>query len=215
MASSSKASDLPQKMRAWTYSKRGPPSSVLLLSEVDLPKLSSPNDVLIKVSHASLNPVGAFLIAIIPAFVRNSPTIPELDFSGTVVETGASVRSDIKPGVPVFGSVPPLYYLRKHIGALAEYVVVPATSIAIKPEALSFEAAAGLPIVGITALELVKDAKIKEGDSVLINGASGGVGTLTVQIARSVVGQSGKIVAICSGQNAALVKELGADEVSI
>jgi NADPH:quinone reductase-like Zn-dependent oxidoreductase len=214
MASVNENPGLPQTMRAWTYHQRGAPSSVLALSEVPLPQISSPNDVLIKVSYGSLNPAGSVLISVVPAFVRKSPSIPELDFSGTVVKVGAAVRSDIKPGVHVFGSVPPLYNLRRGIGALAEYVVVPVTNIAIKPKTVEFEAAAGLGITGITALGLAKDAGLKEGDSVLINGASGGVGTMIVQIARKAVGENGKVVAICSAENAELVKSLGADEVS-
>src|SRR6195952_3243960 len=125
MASVNESPALPQAMRAWTYHQRGAPSEVLALSDVPLPQISSPNDVLVKVSYGSLNPAGTLLMSIVPAFVRKAPSIPELDFSGTVVKVGAAVRSDIKPGVEVFGSVPPLYNIRRGIGSLAEYVVVP------------------------------------------------------------------------------------------
>ncbi|KAF2434302.1 zinc-binding oxidoreductase [Tothia fuscella] len=205
--------DLPQTMQAWTFRTRGQPTSVLKLSEVPIPRITSPNEVLVRVFHASLNPVGSAMIALLPTFIRKLPAIPELDFSGTVIQAGKSVPAELGPGKAVFRSLPPGSCLRKGMGALAEYVVVPTSNIALKPERLSFEDASGLGITGVTALELVKDSKLKQGDSVLINGASGGVGTMTVQVARNVVGPSGKVVAICSAENAALAKRLGADEV--
>jgi NADPH:quinone reductase-like Zn-dependent oxidoreductase len=210
MASSN---DLPKTMRAWTFSSRGPPTTVLSLSDVPIPKINSPDEVLVRVSHASLNPVGSFLIAMVPAFIRKLPAVPELDFSGTVIEAGKSVPPELGPTKHVFGSLPPSIILKRGMGTLSEYLVVPRSNIAPKPEKLSFQDAACLGVTGVTAIELVKDSRLKQGDSVLINGAAGGVGTLTVQVARSVVGESGKIVAICSAENGALVKELGADEV--
>lgn len=83
-----------------------------------------------------------------------------------------------------------------------------------KPDNASFEQAAGLGVAGCTALLLVKKARLKRGDSVLVNGASGGIGTIVMQLVREVVGDSGRVVAVCSGRNLEMVGKLGANEVS-
>ncbi len=147
---------------------------------------------------------------------RKPPQIPDMDFSGSIVTIGSSVPSTrhLAPGVKVFGNVPVGQHVRQGKGALAEFVVVPAENVWLKPENLPAEQAAGLLIAGSAALKLVESSEVKEGQRVLVNGASGGVGCFVVQITKNLVGLNGKVVAICSGRNMQLVKGLGADEVS-
>jgi len=152
-----------------------------------------------------------------PSVLRSKPSIPELDFSGMVVDVGSDVPAsrELRAGVSVFGSVLVGSHISAGIGALAEYIALPATSVVRKPENVSLEEAAGFGVSGCTALVLMDSAKIQKGDKILINGASGGVGSIVVQFAKEAVGEEGKVVAICSGGNVEMVKELGADEVCI
>lgn len=154
---------------------------------------------------------------ICPSFLRAKPAIPELDFSGIVVDVGSDVPAsrNLAAGVPVFGSVLVGPHVSAGIGSLAEYVVVPATGVVRKPENLTLEKAAGLGVSGCTMLALMDRAKLEKGDKVLVNGASGGIGSMVVQLAKEAVGETGRVVAICSGANVEMVKKLGADEVRI
>ncbi|KAI8821344.1 zinc-binding oxidoreductase [Fimicolochytrium jonesii] len=207
---------LPPTMRAWTHINPGAPSTVLTLAPtLPVPTLLTPTSLLIAISHASLNPGGSILMALYPAVFRKKPCIPELDFSGTVVRVGEGVPAErgLKEGVEVFGSIPVGQHVGKGVGALAEFVAVEHTSVFPKPATIGFEEAAGLGVAGATALCLVDAAGLKVGDRVLVNGASGGCGHLAVQLAKNAVGESGKVVAVCSGRNADFVKGLGADEV--
>jgi reticulon-4-interacting protein 1, mitochondrial len=217
MTENALSSSIPLTMRAWTYSRAGPPSAVLTLSSnIKTPTLTSPTDVLVRISHAALNPGSSVIMHFCPFFFRAKPAIPELDFSGTLISSHswpALASRDLVPGISVFGSVNVPSHVKTGAGTLAEYIVVPATSVVRKPSNATMEEAAGLAIAGCTALLLIEKATLKRGDSVLINGASGGVGTLAVQLAKEMVGESGKVVALCSGRNASAVKDLGADEV--
>lgn len=152
---------------------------------------------------------------ICPMIFRAKPAIPEMDFAGTIVQVNQyiSETKSLNVGTEVFGSVPVGAHIRGGKGSLAEFVVLDAENVCVKPENMSLEEAAGLPVAGCTALALVEAAKLQEGMTVLINGASGGIGSMAVQMAKSAVGKSGKIVAICSKANIEMVKGLGADEV--
>jgi NADPH:quinone reductase-like Zn-dependent oxidoreductase len=138
-----------------------------------------------------------------------------MDFSGTIVSCGSSVplNRNLGPGTKVFGSIPVGQHVKTTSGALAEYVVIEHTAVVKTPEAVRMEELAGLGIAGATALELVKRSGLKRGDSVLVNGASGGVGHLVVQICRHRVGETGLVVAVCSSENVGWVSKLGVDEV--
>jgi NADPH:quinone reductase-like Zn-dependent oxidoreductase len=165
------------------------------------------------------------MMAIFPSIAYRYPAIPELDFSGTVVTPPAHAgehqdpvdSSPFKPGDLVFGSIPVGLHLRG-VGALAEYITLPPSTVAHLPsnpsisEADMLVQAAGLPVSGCTALALLKAAKLEAGMRVLVNGASGGVGSLVVQMVRRAVGEGGTVVAVCSGGNAEMVKGLGAGE---
>ncbi|KAF2681929.1 zinc-binding oxidoreductase [Lentithecium fluviatile CBS 122367] len=204
-----------ETMKAWTHSKMGLPSKVLTLDILPVPAVTTPTQVRVKISHCALNPGPSILMQLLPFLFRASKAIPELDFSGTIKEVGANVpvERDLAVGTEVFGSVPLGQHVKKTSGALAEYIVVDCAAVVKKPSGQSLEQVAGLGVAGCTALDLIKAAKLKAGDSVLVNGASGGIGHLVMQMCRAKVGDTGKVVAICSSSNLGWVKELGADEV--
>ncbi|KEF54332.1 uncharacterized protein A1O9_09498 [Exophiala aquamarina CBS 119918] len=207
-------------MRGWIHTSRGPASEVLSLSDsLALPTTQAPNDVLVKVRHAALNPAGSIFMRLCPLWLRNKPCIPEMDFSGELVSVGTSesvplLSKDrgLKPGLQVFGSIPVGLHLKGQ-GALGEYVVVDSECIVAAPQTLPLAEAAGLPIAGCTALSLLDGADLKNGQKVLINGAAGGIGSLIMQMARHALGPESHIVAVSSREKLALLKELGADEV--
>lgn len=196
-------------MRAFVYHNFGPPD-VLRLEDIDRP---SPNDnqLLVKVRAVSVNPLDWHFIEGTPyigrimfGFGLLKPANPRLgvDYAGTVEAVGKNV-TQFKPGDEVFGG---------KNGAFAEYICVLADrAVALKPANVTFEQAASVGIAGITALQAVRDkAKIQPGQKLLINGASGGVGTFAVQIAHSL---GADVTGVCSGRNAELVRSLGANQV--
>ncbi|KAJ9608034.1 zinc ion binding [Cladophialophora chaetospira] len=204
-------------MRAWTFTSRGTPSSVLKLRN-DLPKPSpamlGPHDVLVKVAYVAVFQGSAAIMNIIPHFNSNL-WIPESNFSGLIEAIGRDVQH-LKVGDAVFGSPNPKHYTKretKYNGMMAEFAIIHAGQVVRKPDNIAFDAAAGLAAEGCTILQFCQKTKIKEGDRVLICGASGGLGSVAVQIAKSIVGEEGAVVGICSAANADLVKGLGADEV--
>jgi NADPH:quinone reductase-like Zn-dependent oxidoreductase len=181
----------------------------LRLADIEKPV---PNDdqILVKVRAASVNPYDWHFIEGTPYIMRmmgvglRKPKDTRLgvDFAGTVEAVGKNV-TQFKPGDDVFGG---------RGGAFAEYVCPRATrAVAIKPANMTFEQAASVNIAGITALQAVRDkGKVQAGQKVLINGASGGVGTFAVQIAKSL---GADVTGVCSTRNVDLVRSLGADHV--
>jgi NADPH:quinone reductase-like Zn-dependent oxidoreductase len=169
------------------------------------------HEVLVRVHAASVNPLDWHYLEGTPYLVRTDPNAgfgapknPRLgvDFSGTVEAVGRSVAR-FKPGDEVFGG---------QYGAFAQYLVVPEDrAIALKPASVTFEQAATAAIAGITALQALRDrGRLHAGQKVLINGASGGVGTFAVQIAKS---QGAEVTGVCSTKNLELVRSIGADHV--
>ena len=181
----------------------------LKLEEIEKPV---PNDdqILVRVHAASVNPYDWHFVEGTPYVMRamgvglRKPKDTRLgvDFAGIVETVGKNV-TEFKPGDEVFGG---------RGGAFAQYVCPRATrAVALKPSNVSFEDAAAVNIAGITALQAVRDkGKIQAGQKVLINGASGGVGTFAVQIAKSF---GANVTGVCSTRNVDLVKSLGADHV--
>ncbi len=205
-------------MRGWVFTARGPPAAVLKLRD-DLPRPTAADlradEVLVKVSHVGLFLGFALMMALIP-HVNSKPWIPAHDFSGVVEATGAKV-TNVRAGDPVFGGPDPKVFMRwgsRYNGVLVEYAILPAAQVVRKPDNISFAAAATLPGNGCTAVQFVEKTGMKKGDRVLITAASGGLGTLMVQVARAVVGKEGSVVGTCSAPNEEMVKKLGADEVS-
>jgi NADPH:quinone reductase-like Zn-dependent oxidoreductase len=195
-------------MKAVTRSKYGGPE-VLHLEEVEKPALKD-NCILVKVFANSANPADWHIIRGKPFFARFSSglfkpadKIPGAAFSGVVEETGSNVTY-FKAGDRVFGEI-------LHGGTFAEYTCVPENACAVMPEGSDFPEMACVPVAGMTALQaLIEHGRLKEGESVLINGSSGGVGHFAVQIAKA---YGARVTAVCSGKNVDFVKSLGADEV--
>jgi NADPH:quinone reductase-like Zn-dependent oxidoreductase len=206
----------PPTMRAWIFSSRGSPRSVLTFSPSHpTPPAPTGSSLLIHISHAALNPAGPVLMTLAPSFIRPKFSIPDLDFAGTVLQCGPSAPSKYKPGTKLFGSLIPTKAVLSGKGVLAEYLIVDEETapMGIVPEGMEMSAAAGLGSCGQTAIFLCQRAKVKEGDRVLVNGASGGVGTMTIQVARA-MGAS-VVVGVSSGRNQEMVRSIGADEVSL
>jgi NADPH:quinone reductase-like Zn-dependent oxidoreductase len=198
-------------MQAIVYEKYGSPD-VLQLKEVDKPTPRD-NEVLIKVCAASLNQydwhfltADVFLIRLMGGgLLKPKSTRLGADIAGRVEEIGAMV-TQLKPGDEVFGQV-----TGRNSGSLAEYACSRENALVLKPAGLTFEAAAALPMAALTALQGLRDwGQIQVGQKVLINGASGGVGTFAVQIAKSF---GADVTAVCSTQNVAMARSIGADHV--
>lgn len=193
-------------MLAFVQDRYGSPD-VLELREVDTPTPGE-GEVLVRVRAASVNARDWHFMRGDPYFARlaiglNRPKEPVrgTDFAGTVEAVGAGV-TDVKPGDEVYG---------EHEGAFAEYVAAPQAVVAAKPADLTFEQAAAMPLAANTALVGLRDAgQVAAGQKVLINGASGGVGTFAVQLAKAF---GAEVTAVCSARNAELVGSLGADRV--
>ena len=151
---------------------------------------------------------------IIPSWLFKSPKIPELDFSGSILATTASPsRTDLPVGTQVFGSIPPDQVFRHGRGTLAEYVVLPSNTVMPIPTNMPPERAACLSGCACTSLQIVRKANLKPGDTVLINGGSGGLGSILVQVVSATISPTGHLVATCSKPNIPFVTSLGADEV--
>ncbi|KAK2778177.1 zinc alcohol dehydrogenase [Colletotrichum kahawae] len=216
--------------RAWTLTARGAPRSVLSLTSRPVPTLppaaavvskskDSSEWLLIKVSYAALNPGGHFFVSMLPAAARAKTAVPEMDLGGVVADvwtpsssSSASVAR-FRKGDRVAAFIPVSFGWATGTGALAEHVVLPAKDAVAGPGGVGLKEAGGVLTAGCTALTTVRAAGLKRGGRVLVNGASGGVGSLAVQMARDAVGPEGVVVAVCSGRNAEMVKRLGADEV--
>ncbi|KAF4437121.1 Zinc-type alcohol dehydrogenase [Fusarium acutatum] len=217
--------------RAWVFSERGLPWDILNLTSQPIPTLPPPlplpKDVpnpeewiVVKVAFAGLNPGAIFQMTLVPPFIRKPTCVPEMDFSGTVIdvwhpddESGSAQSKKFNKGDKVLAMLPASHTLPTGTGALAEYVRIPARYAVKKPEGVSLADGAGCLLPGLTARQLVSESGAKTGDRVLVNAASGGIGSLVVQMLRKAVGPGGHIVGICSGKNVELVKSLGADEV--
>lgn len=163
---------------------------------------------------------GYFQMTLIPQAIRCKTMVPEMDLSGVVEDVWHPEDADEakKPfrfvkGDKVIAMLPASHSLGTGTGALSEYVCIPAKYVAKKPDSVSFADAAGCLLAGMTGIKQIDESGLKEGDRVLVNAASGGIGSMVVQMARNVVGKEGHIVGVCSAKNAELVKSLGADEV--
>ncbi len=193
-------------MQAIVYRRYGSPD-VLELQEIPKPTPTE-DQVLIRVHAAAANPYDWHFLRGTPSFIRlftgmRGPKFPQLgaDVAGVVEAVGAKVAS-FKAGDAVFGTAK---------GSFAEYACAPAAQLALKPQEISFEQAACLPIAGITALQGLRDkANVQPGQTVLINGAAGGVGTFAVQIAKSL---GVRVTGVCGTRNVEFLGSMGTDEV--
>jgi NADPH:quinone reductase-like Zn-dependent oxidoreductase len=198
-------------MQAIVARRYGPPDEVLELDDIDMPVVGD-DDVLVRTRAASVNPADWHLIRGEPRIARlqfglRRPKVAVLgcDVAGEIEAVGRNVTT-LRPGDDVFASS-----FMHGFGAFAEYVRVPAHLVAAKPAGLPFEQAAAVPLAALTALQGLRDhGQVETGRRVLIVGASGGVGTFAVQIARSL---GAEVTGVCSTRNVELVSSLGAERV--
>jgi NADPH:quinone reductase-like Zn-dependent oxidoreductase len=198
-------------MKAIIQQKYGPPD-VLELQDIQKP-VPKENEVLVKIHAAALNAADWHLMRGTPFLMRlmfGGITKPKFKILGAdmagIVEAVGSKITQFKPGDEVFGDISVSGW-----GAFAEYASVHEKALVIKPVGLTFEATAAVPLASGTALQALRDAgKIQAGHKVLINGASGGVGTFAVQIAKS---YGTEVTAVCSTGNMEQARSLGADRV--
>jgi NADPH:quinone reductase-like Zn-dependent oxidoreductase len=194
-------------MKAFVYTRYGPPD-VLQLKEVATPAPAD-NQVLIRVRAASVNPLDwhfmrgePYFIRLMTGLRRPKHSVLGSDISGRVEAVGASVKL-FQPGDEVFGGV--------LVGGFAEYVCATEDQLSLKPANISFEEAAAVPIAAVTALQSLRDkGQIKPGSKVLVDGASGGVGTFAIQIAKSF---GAEVTAVCSTGKVDAARSIGADHV--
>lgn len=192
-------------MRAVVRNTYGSPD-VLELQEIEKPDLTD-DGVLVRVRAASINPADWYTLTGTPYVGRAQGGLLKpksnrlgIDFAGTVEAVGREI-TEFRPGDEVFGA---------RNGALAEYVCV-RDAVALKPANLTFEQAAAVPVAALTALQGLRDkGQIQSGQKVLINGASGGVGTFAVQIAKAL---GAEVTGVCSTRNVDLVRSLGTDHI--
>ena len=201
------ASGQAELMKAIVHRCYGSPD-ILEFEDIEKPAAAD-TEVLVKVHAAAVNPLDWHFMRGSPYLMRlgtglGAPNDASLgvDFAGTVEAVGENVKR-FKPGDEVFGG---------KRGAFAEYVTIREDrALALKPANMTFEQAASVPIAAITALQALRDkGKIKPGQKVLINGASGGVGTFAVQIAKSF---GAEVTGVCSTRNVEMVRSIGADHV--
>jgi NADPH:quinone reductase-like Zn-dependent oxidoreductase len=196
-------------MKAIVRETYGPPD-VLVLEEVPLPTLRD-GDVLVRVHAASANAGDWHLLRgtplpfrLVAGLRRPKFKIIGTDVAGHVEAVGRNV-TQFRPGDEVFGELS-----RCGFGAYAEFAAAPEKALALKPANLSFEEAATIPTAGCTALQGLRKGRIQRGQRVLINGASGGVGTFAVQIAKTF---GTEVTAVCSTRNVDMMRSIGADHV--
>ena len=193
-------------MKAILHTKYGPPD-VLQFADVEKPTPKD-HEVLIKLCAASVNPLDLFclrgtpLIRSLPGLRTPKHPVLGCDIAGRVEAVGSTVK-DFRPGDEVFGVT------GFAGGGFAEYVCAPEEKLALKPANSSFEEAAAVPIAGVTALQGLRDhGQIQPGQKVLVDGASGGVGTFAVQIAKSF---GAEVTAVCSTGKMDTARSIGAD----
>ncbi|MCB1097528.1 MAG: NAD(P)-dependent alcohol dehydrogenase, partial [Verrucomicrobiae bacterium] len=193
-------------MKAIAYDHYGS-FEVLKIRHIDKPKVKA-DEVLVRVRAAGLHIGDCFSVRGAPLVMRIATGllkpkhgVPGFDLAGEVEAVGENV-TQFQPGDEVFGA---------SNGTCAEYVCAASDKLALKPECLSFEQAAAMPTSALAALHALRDvAKVQPGQKVLINGASGGVGTFAVQIAKSF---GAEVTGVCSTTNVDMVRSLGADDV--
>lgn len=199
-----RAKNVPPRMKAAVFTAYGPPE-VIEIQEVQTP-VPKNDEVLIKVHAAALNALdwrilrgGSFVFRLMFG-LRKQKVGPAHDVAGEVVATGPRTTR-FKPGDPVFGVCK---------GGAAEYTCTAETKLARIPDGMTFAQAASIPVAGLTALQGLRDQGVCGSTKVLINGAAGGVGTFSVQIAKWL---GADVTAVCGPKNVEMVRALGADRV--
>jgi len=198
-------------VKAIRYYRYGPPD-VLKLADIDMPAIGD-NDVRVRVRAASVNPLDWHFMRGAPYLVRLAAGLSQpsaaagrlgVDMAGSVEAVGKNVTG-FRPGDEVFGGL-------EERGTLAEYISVRHDgAVLARPAGLTFEQAASVPAAAVTALQALRDkGRVRPGHKVLVNGASGGVGTFAVQIAKAF---GAEVTGVCSTANVEMVASIGADQV--
>lgn len=205
---------LPPTMHAWLRQRRGPArTSLELATSYPTPSLpsASSGDVLIRVSHVALQFSSETLFKTLPVLPFTGPPIPELEFTGTVVAAGSAASSDVREvgtRVVAYQNIPDMVVFGR--GALAEYVRISSSQAARLSEGSDMVAMGGVNGSGSTALKMARVGGVREAHRVLVNGASGSVGKVLVQVCKM---RGATVVGVASGGNEEMVRGLGADEV--
>ena len=194
-------------MKAIVYTRYGSPD-VLQLEEIEKPAPED-DEVLVKIHAAAANPLDWHYMRAAPIFMRfisgllkPKNNILGADIAGQVEAVGTNVKQ-FQPGDEVYGDI--------SSRGFAEYVCVREDKLVLKPAKISFEEAAAVPVAGLTALQCLRDqGQIQPGQKVMINGASGGVGTYAVQIAKYF---GADVTGVCSTRNVGMVRSIGADQI--
>ncbi|MEQ4566579.1 NADP-dependent oxidoreductase [Paenarthrobacter sp. CAP02] len=194
-------------MKAITYSEYGNPD-VLELTDQPMPKVG-PGMVLVKIKATSVNPVDWKIMGghLDPLMDIQFPAIPGWDVAGIVESVGIDAHQ-FQPGDEVIS------YARKdyvHGGSFAEYIALPERLLARKPTTLDWNESAGLPLTGLTAFQVLNRLDVRSGETLLIHGGSGGVGSLAIQIAAS---RGIKVIATASEKNHGFLRSLGAEPIA-
>ncbi|KAL7417186.1 hypothetical protein BDY24DRAFT_376997 [Mrakia frigida] len=199
---------IPPTQSTWLQVAKGKPEEVLKFStDAPVPKAGK-GEVLVKISHAALNPVGSKMMPMLPSFMRKLPAVPESDLSGTVVDASDSTR--FKNGDLVFGIIPAELGFKTGRGTICQYAVLKDEHLVLKPSVLSFEQAAGISLAGATAHQaLTQKGELKAGERVFINGGGSSVGRFAIQIAKAL---GAYVVVSCSSSSRQACLALGADE---
>jgi len=198
-------------MKAIRYYRYGPPD-VLELRDIGRPAVGD-DEVLVRVRAASVNPLDwhfmrgtPYLVRAIAGLSRPKASATRLgaDMAGSVEAVGKNV-TEFRPGDEVFGGL-------EDRGTLAEYISIRQDAVLLKkPANITFEQAASVPVAGCTAVQALRDkGRVRPGQKVLVNGASGGVGTFTVQLAKAF---GAEVTGVCSTKNVEIVASIGADQV--
>ncbi len=193
-------------MKAIVYHTYGSPD-VLELQDIDKPVIND-DDVLVRVHAASINPYDfhfmrgtPYIVRIMSGLLKPKSTRLGADVAGLVEAVGRNV-TEFKPGDEVFGMCR---------GSFAEYLCTSESALVIKPDNVTFEQAASVPMAAVTALQGLRNSgQIQTGQKVLINGAAGGVGTFAVQLAKSF---GAEVTGVCSTRNVGMVRSIGADRI--
>ncbi len=190
-------------MKAVTISKYGD-QSVLNYTDIERPKPKA-DEILVHTFAAAVNPVDwKIRDGLGKMFELHLPIVLGCEIAGTIEEVGSNVL-DFRPGDPVYG-----YVSLQRNGGYAEYTIAKADEIAPKPESLDFDNAAAVPVGALTSWQAIFDtAHLQNGQRILVTGASGGVGSMAVQLAKA---KGAFVIATASGKNEEFVRRLGADE---
>ncbi|ORY19780.1 hypothetical protein BCR34DRAFT_3399 [Clohesyomyces aquaticus] len=208
------SSPIPATMKAWTYSRPGPHRKILELKKVPTPPLPTGSQLLFKVAFAGIDPSNTNVMKILPSLLVRKNAIPGNEFSGTIMARGPDAPSHFKVGCKVLCVTPSNVILRGR-GPFCEYICLDSKTcaIALVPEGLTMEEASCIGQCGMMAMLIHKHGKLHQGNGyrILVNGASGGCGSMFVQAAVALGAK--EVVGVCSAPNAEFVLGLGASKI--